>query len=62
MLTKTSRPRGRHRRVRHDWWSELLWPGTVAAVTVEQALRQEDRERTYLPAASRSHTIHRERS
>ena len=31
---------------RGDWWRELLWPGTVAAVTVPQALRQWHRERT----------------
>lgn len=62
MLTTTGRSRGRHRRARRDWWIELLWPGTVAAVTVEQALHQEERERTYRPAASRPHTTYKGRS
>ena len=38
--------RGRHRRARGDWWRELLWPGTVTALTVRQALGQGHRERT----------------
>ena len=47
MPSEASRPRGpRHGRARGDWWRELLWPGTVAAVTVPQALRQWHRERT----------------
>jgi hypothetical protein len=50
MPTEASRPRGpRHRRARGDWCRELLWPGTVAAVTVQQALRQWHRERTSPP-------------
>jgi hypothetical protein len=52
MPTTTSRSRGRHRRARRDWWIELLWPGTVAALTVEQALRQDERERSYLRVTS----------
>lgn len=52
MPTEASRPRGpRHRRAPGDWCRELLWPGTVVAVTVRQALRQWQRERTSLPAA-----------
>lgn len=41
----------RHRRTRRDWWTGLLWPGAVATVTVEQVLRQWQRECTYLRAA-----------